>query len=1173
VSTLPLQLDAVDWNAVVATDHAGDIPPHVLYDALSLSALFVDNFDEGLARIVSARESDPLNPVHLARQILLLLRFGESGRALELARSLQEQLPSLALPPYLRALAAHREKEFKRAANAAAEIAADHPAFFAARFLQAESQLRSQFKGLRKLVTGLPRGNAYTSWWLDITTKLVLAGGEEGRALAAEVAANTAIFFPGSREKALADDLLELSLAGPIQLEERLAALAAGSRAEELVLLFYNDRLNEGSSPAAAVEALRRLWVRFPDRSAVRRVYVARLTRLAVELSVREKYAESLRLVERCLQLEPHETVHYQNRAALFTLLREAGAYHDAWYELDRHQFRLALLGRITTTDALELAKPHRLFAQQARLPAEGSAASASRQNLGFLMETTRANEATGASETILAVNNDRIDDDPELLRQWVHHRRAELTFGHWALGLDPRRFLLDPEDASATRARLAALASAARSLEVLVPDEGRLLTARLVATWNHRTGQIEPAYWPLPENPEVSATKLLHLETFADLALLCLTWKPHGRRPGLVDEVLTFLYEEAPFFDDAILQQAQKGTHGEASYALKLLAGFINDALGLDPSRSKPLIDGQKAAVTGRLAAELLTRMGYRSYEEHRGTEFGAREALTYVERARGLDPENVRTELTAARFHLIAGHDEEARSTLLKLQRSARAREPEVHSEIEELRRILDERAASNVRPRRPADAVPVPAEAPAGGQIAELEAEIDRFPATIQAYEELARKLVAAGRFADAIEWSERAITQCLGRDGQLRARALNMEVLGLKKLWDRDPKAVQLYVAGAHRPALDVLETVHPEIGPDHTLDFLLGQCRLALGRPEDARLAFEQALEHCGRQLHRTVLRGLAMDVDQPFLALARRSIADKLDAGAFEPALREAWAMMARLRRPEAALVDLAQIHLDSVVPRVGTVHDDLPAPTGSDLDGRSGSLAAAYAVSSDLERARRLARLAIDTHEPSRRKAELILRKADGLEDRAALAQVLGHSGTLLREGNFAEALDALDAAGAAGAGEPRVVRQRALLLLKLERFDEAETAAATLHSSTSPVAGEFLASFPSLAFRQRVTAACRMLRDGESSGALAILDGAVAMDRDQAVELAYCRGFALTMDAFRLRRASDENGARQAFKAAMDRVEPQVAAARASGHSRLIDLYETLDKELDHQ
>jgi hypothetical protein len=54
--------------------------------------------------------------------------------------------------------------------------------------------------------------------------------------------------------------------------------------------------------------------------------------------------------------------------------------------------------------------------------------------------------------------------------------------------------------------------------------------------------------------------------------------------------------------------------------------------------------------------------------------------------------------------------------------------------------------------------------------------------------------------------------------------------------------------------------------------------------------------------------------------------------------------------------------------------------------------------------------------------------------------------------------------------------------------------------------------------------------------------------------------------------MDAHRLRRAGDESGARRAFTGAMDQVEPHVADARAAGHSRLIDLYEALDKELDH-
>jgi hypothetical protein len=306
-----------------------------------------------------------------------------------------------------------------------------------------------------------------------------------------------------------------------------------------------------------------------------------------------------------------------------------------------------------------------------------------------------------------------------------------------------------------------------------------------------------------------------------------------------------------------------------------------------------------------------------------------------------------------------------------------------------------------------------------------------------------------------------------------------------------------------------------------------------------------------------------------MDVDQPFLAAARRSIADKLGDGAIEPALREAWSMMARLRRPEAALVDLAQIHLDAATVGVGTAQDALPAPPGPELALCGGRLAEVYGDGSDLERALRLAQLAVSTHEPSRRKAEQVLRKAEALEQQAALAEVLARSGTLLRQGNFAEALAALDGAGEA---EPRVVRQRALLLLKLERFAEAEAAAETLRPSTSPVAREFLATFPTLACRQRVAAASRMLRAGDSAGALALLEGAVAGDADQAVELAYCRGFGLTMDAHRLRRAGDEAGARRAFTAAMDRVEPHVAAARSWGHSRLIDLYEALDKELDH-
>ena len=94
-----LQLDDVDWDAVAAALRKPDgIAAHVLADASSLSALFTRDFHEGAARIARASESEPLNPVHALRFVLLLLRFGESGPALELARSLQEQLPPRALP-------------------------------------------------------------------------------------------------------------------------------------------------------------------------------------------------------------------------------------------------------------------------------------------------------------------------------------------------------------------------------------------------------------------------------------------------------------------------------------------------------------------------------------------------------------------------------------------------------------------------------------------------------------------------------------------------------------------------------------------------------------------------------------------------------------------------------------------------------------------------------------------------------------------------------------------------------------------------------------------------------------------------------------------------------------------------------------------------------------------
>ena len=197
----------------------------------------------------------------------------------------------------------------------------------------------------------------------------------------------------------------------------------------------------------------------------------------------------------------------------------------------------------------------------------------------------TRTHE--GATDTILAINQDRVDDDPDLLRQWIHHRRAELTFTHWALGLEPRRFLLDPENTriARSRRRLAwrrVWHSRSRRSWPRKGDSSLAGSSRSGSAG--RTTSIRPTRARLPDDAEARALGLLHLETIGDLALLCLTWKPDGLRPGLVEEVLTFLAAEGPFFDDRLLREALQGYRDETAYPLKLLMGFINDSLGLDP-------------------------------------------------------------------------------------------------------------------------------------------------------------------------------------------------------------------------------------------------------------------------------------------------------------------------------------------------------------------------------------------------------------------------------------------------------------------------------------------------------------------------------------------------------------------------------------------------------------
>ena len=441
----------------------------MLADAESLSALFGADYAEASASIARARQAEPLNPMHRLRLALLNLRFGQWDAALSLSQKLQEELPGLALPLYIRGLATLRQEEFKRAAIIAQDIITAHPKFASARFLQAEANLRTQGKGVKKILTGLPKGPEHAAAWADLVIKLAQSGSDEAGKLAAQLAVDRTVLPDGSPSQALVKRFLEMSEKEADILEQQFSAMPSGSRAEEVLLLILHDRLQKGDKAEAGTSQLRRLSERFPQRGTLRRLYVSWLTRLAIDAAGQERFAEALRLTEHCRAVEPYETAHYQNRAALFTLMRETESYHDAWFELNRHQFRLALLGKMSPADALRLAKPHRLFAQQARRNVDNPHARQPME-FGIFKETRQSN--SGDSYTATVVQQDRIDADIDLLRQWLHHHRAELVFAHLALGSDPFRFLLHPENARLAKERLDGLALAAKSLATLVPQE-----------------------------------------------------------------------------------------------------------------------------------------------------------------------------------------------------------------------------------------------------------------------------------------------------------------------------------------------------------------------------------------------------------------------------------------------------------------------------------------------------------------------------------------------------------------------------------------------------------------------------------------------------------------------------------------------------------------------------
>src|SRR5205823_5322415 len=121
------------------------------------------------------------------------------------------------------------------------------------------------------------------------------------------------------------------------------------------------------------------------------------------------------------------------------------------------------------------------------------------------------------------------------------------------------------------------------------------------------------------------------------------------------------------------------------------------------------------------------------------------------------------------------------------------------------------------------------------------------------------------------------------------------------------------------------------------------------------------------------------------------------------------------------------------------------------------------------------------------ELHEGSKRDVDALLRKIDALAAQLALSAALAESVKLAEQGKVAEALAALDRAGEVAQADPRAGRQRVLLLLRLERFDEADAVVARLEASGDSRARETVERYPELRFRFQLSLANRLIRSGK--------------------------------------------------------------------------------------
>ncbi|HEY4238312.1 MAG TPA: hypothetical protein VGM88_00775 [Kofleriaceae bacterium] len=1163
-------LGRVNWSAAaveLADEHRRTGAARTRRSLAQIQGLrgrFADDFAVASAATTAAIELEPLDPVHRVRAALALLRFGELDAALAALDALPEGITDLPLVLVVKALVTARRGEARTARNIADRALQVDATHAAARFLYTEQNLAAAAKGGLDKLAELPKGAAYDGAWADLLAKLAISRPGDARAVTAQL--DRGVITKGSRADRIARAAIAWAAAAPEELARAAEAQTAGSRAEEVALGLLAAKLASGE-PVARAAAFRTLYEKHRDRPAMRRALAAMLTKLAIAEAAAEKFAAAMRAVQVCLDLEPHESTHHQNRAALFVLMGEHESALDAWAELDRHHYRLALLGRLDPASARSYGAPHRMFAQSSR---------ATGRNGVFVREA-----AEGSHGPSLAVNQEAIDRDPEQLRQWLHHSRAALVFGFAALLGNKERLLLAPATPAIAEARAEGLCALAQSLAMLVPDEGKRLADRL-STHFRAAADGAAMHYDRPE-PDADALAVHRhaVELYADLALLAMRWEPDPGRRGAFDEVLETIRAVAPLFDEHVLAgllEERRDLPPETSGAIAFLDTIMRVTLEVD-RRDVALDSIQRAKLAGVLAAALRTGIVERRVIEMKG-ELGKHEIERLVEElelARRDDARSPRLEYWCAQLLMIGDFLDEAVEAIKRFHATIKDKgEHPLAQRIERVQELIDEKrkhgkggSRGDERARAGSAGPRSAAEGQRGDSIAlaAREADLEAQPTSMQLYTELCHDLALAGRWRDAHAWAVRALARCLSPAGQLRARELALELEGLERLSKQDRGAVASYVAGARAAAVPALEKLD---APDSGLNYVRGLCLLAADRRADAQSAFRRALENCGRGLFLAVLRPLARDVEAAVLDAAKAEIDAALADGRFRDAFSRIAERMATVAQPAPYVLELARTQLAAILPTVGTNEaPTAPSPVRVEAPWRA-DLANALSLTDAAARTRALAQLAAKIYEPSARDAAALERRLADLEEQLAVAAALDESTRRAAAGDSTGALALLADLGPLGERNARVLRQRAIVLLRLERIAEADAEVAKLAELPEPLAREFAARYPALRFRQRIAAATALVRARDHVAARALLAQCVPAAPDQEIELAYCRAYSAAAEGYAKDSAGDRQGGRALLFDALGLVERVLSEARTLGHERLLELHAKLEADV---